>query len=400
MKFSVLLPTRNRLELLKYALDSVLKQDYENWEVIIYDNYSDQDIQGYVQSKNDLRIKYFQTSKFVTVTENWNNALEKSSGDYVIMLGDDDCLMKGYFSKIIKLLEKFSDPDFIYVSSFLYAYPGVFPTMPDGFIQAFGNATFLHKKNSPFWLDKKEVMRCIKYTMNFKVMFGFNMQYSLMSRKLIDKLQSKGKFFQSPYPDYYATTSMMLTANRILVYPSPLVAIGISPKSFGYYYVNKKEKQGIEFLKNNAYSSLNHRLQKVILPGTDMNTSWLIAMETVKENFKESFPLRVNYGRYRFIQMVQVLQDWLLKIEGSKEQIKDLKNHLTWIEKILFNVALYVLSLFFCVFKKFPRQALSAKMSQWINLHMDFRCQTVEGKFQNISEVFENLDSSQVKQNP
>ena len=77
MKFSVLLPTRNRLELLKYAIETVRRQDYDNWEIIISDNYSEEDIAGYIQSLKEPRIKYYRTDSFVPVTDNWNNALEK-----------------------------------------------------------------------------------------------------------------------------------------------------------------------------------------------------------------------------------------------------------------------------------------------------------------------------------
>ena len=131
MKFSVLLPTRNRLELLKYAVESVRRQDYPDWEIIISDNFSEQDIAGYVASLNEPRIKYYRTGSFIPVTDNWNTALEKSSGDYVTMLGDDDCLMKGYFTAVHHLIQKNDHPDFIYNSAFLYAYPKVMPSFPE-----------------------------------------------------------------------------------------------------------------------------------------------------------------------------------------------------------------------------------------------------------------------------
>ena len=80
MKFSVLLPTRNRLEYLRYAIETVLRQDYQNWEVIVSDNCSEDDIAGYVASLNDPRICYVRTDTFVPVTDNWNNALRLSTG--------------------------------------------------------------------------------------------------------------------------------------------------------------------------------------------------------------------------------------------------------------------------------------------------------------------------------
>ena len=103
MKLSVLIPTRNRLKYLKYGVATVLRQDYADWELIISDNDSEEDIEGYVHSLDDPRIKYYRTDRFIPVTDNWNNALKKSSGEYVIMLGDDDALMRGHFSTIFAI---------------------------------------------------------------------------------------------------------------------------------------------------------------------------------------------------------------------------------------------------------------------------------------------------------
>ena len=86
MKFSVLLPTRNRLEYLRYAVETVRRQDYDNWEIIVSDNDSAEDIRGFVDALADDRIVYLRTGSFVPVTENWNNALSHSTGDYVVML--------------------------------------------------------------------------------------------------------------------------------------------------------------------------------------------------------------------------------------------------------------------------------------------------------------------------
>ena len=46
---SVLLPTKNRLTYLRYAVESVRRQDYPHWEIVISDNHSEEDILGYAQ---------------------------------------------------------------------------------------------------------------------------------------------------------------------------------------------------------------------------------------------------------------------------------------------------------------------------------------------------------------
>ena len=87
MKFSVLLPTRNGGKYLKSCIESVLSQDYKDMELIVFDNANTDNTAEVVNSySNDKRLKYYRTDSVVDVTENWNNALKKSSGDYVLML--------------------------------------------------------------------------------------------------------------------------------------------------------------------------------------------------------------------------------------------------------------------------------------------------------------------------
>ena len=55
---SVLLPTRNRLEFLRYALETVLRQDDGDWEIVVSDNDSEEDIAGHVAGLGDDRVRY------------------------------------------------------------------------------------------------------------------------------------------------------------------------------------------------------------------------------------------------------------------------------------------------------------------------------------------------------
>src|SRR5207245_11136026 len=139
----------------------------------------------------------------------------------------------------------------------------------------------------PTILDKTETETLVKKILNFTVAINFNAQHCLISRKQIDRMRTYGSFYQSPYPDYYSTTALFLKAERILAVPYPLVAIGISPKSFGSYYHHQKEKIGTAFLKTSFSEPTYSQIQSLILDGTDMNTSWLLAAEKIKQNFEK-----------------------------------------------------------------------------------------------------------------
>lgn len=383
MKFSVLLPTRNRLELLRYAIETVRRQDYADWEIVVSDNASEEDIAGHVRSLGDARIRYTRTGSFVPVTDNWNNALAKSTGDYVVMLGDDDCLMKGYFSTLRQLIEERGAPDLVYHSALLYAYPGVMPGFPDGFVQPYGYARFLKDATQPFWLERAAALQCVRDSMDFRVTFGFNMQFALVSRRLIDALRDKGPFFQSPYPDYYAMNAALLKAGRILVCPQALVAIGVSPRSFGYYYANRAEQSGVEFLNNVPDPEQVAHLERILLPGTEMNNSWLIAMETLRSNHAAAYGLEVNYGRYR---LLQILQTFAAPGDGRGIWAK-----LGPGEKLI-AAALWAVARLASLFPQRMRRRLHVGLMVLAGIYPMYSPRRVVGRYRNILEVYEGSE--------
>lgn len=306
MKFSILLPTRNRLELLRLAIESVRMQDHADWEILISDNASDVDIAEHVDTLRDRRIKTRRFSELVPVTDNWNAALEIATGDYIIMLGDDDVLVPGGLSRMRQTIEAWDRPEAIYAQARQYAYPNVVPGHRDAFVQTGYNA-FLEGAQKPFRLTTDVAHRMVKAAMGFRILYGFNMQHFVLSRRLVARLGERGPFFQSPYPDYYAANVVLFAAESLVATPEPVALIGISPKSFGFYYVNAQEADGVAFLHSRVDPDIVNRLRKKLVPGSNMNDSWLCAMETLKRNFPE-VRWGVSYSRYRRLQYQAILQ--------------------------------------------------------------------------------------------
>lgn len=299
MTFSFLLPVRNRLEYFRYAVESVRRQDDPDWEIVVSDNASDDDIEGYVASLGDERIRYLRQPQAVPVTENWNAALAASRGDYVLMLGDDDAVLPNYLSRIRRLIDDFAEPDVLYTSAFLYAYPGAMPDEPRGYLQPYGYAPFFRGAEAPFVLDSDEARRLVRDAMSFRVRYGFNMQFAAVSRKRIEQLTDGGEFFRSPFPDYYAMNLLFLRAPRIVVEPRPLVVIGVTPKSYGAHHFAGRQREGAAFLSGEATSVAD-------LPGSDLNRGWLRALETLSA--RPDVDLSPSYRRYRLLQAVEVLE--------------------------------------------------------------------------------------------
>jgi glycosyltransferase involved in cell wall biosynthesis len=329
MKFSILLPTRNRLELLKLAIQSITNQPYKDWEIIVSDNYSEENIDGFITSLKDSRIKYYGTERFITVTENWNNALQQATGDYHIMLGDDDALLPCCLESLAENIESFAQPEAIYFDAFQYAYANVIPGKSHAFIQRGYSDFFSDTEKSPFLLKQDTRLSLIHHSLNFRLKFGFNMQHYAVHKSLVEKLKKRGDFYQSPYPDYYAANVLLLSAKRMLAVPKPLIVIGISPKSFGFYYFNDEQTKGHEFLNNQPSDDIGYKLTNALLPGSELNSNWLYAMETLKTRFPEVSNLEVGYQRYRYLQL------YALYFSGGFRNIWNIRDQISYNELVL-----------------------------------------------------------------
>lgn len=89
---SVLTPTYNRPNWLRMTLNSLISQTYKNWECIVV-NDAGQNVEHVINEFNDTRIKYYENSINSDLSFTRNVATEKSNGDWLIMLDDDDQLL-------------------------------------------------------------------------------------------------------------------------------------------------------------------------------------------------------------------------------------------------------------------------------------------------------------------
>jgi glycosyltransferase involved in cell wall biosynthesis len=394
MKFSVLLPTRNRLEYLRYAVETVRRQDYNDWEIIISDNCSDDDVESYITTLADKRIKYFRTHRLIPVTDNWNNALAHSTGDYVTMLGDDDGLLPGYFSRLRKAFENFTTPDFIYLGAYFFAYKGAVPTDPDGFLRLDKNRYFTSDR--AHWLTAATAHTIANGYLNFRMPVASNMQFSVISRRMIEELSVDGPFFRSPFPDFYATPLLFLRSKKILVYPAPMVVVGITPKSYGAFHFTDRTSAGEAMLHNKEPLSDHAAVKSVMLPGTSYNDSWLLAMQALSLQRGHETPIFPNYRRYRFLQIINRYKGRYYDKKISVEDLKLLQARLRTTERLLCDLSLPI---FFRALRLIPsksRSRIIMLLRKAFGQHAIAEAASAEPRYSNLLEVYESLDAKSV----
>ena len=105
-RVTVIIPTRERADTLFYTLQTVVSQSYANFRIIVSDNFSSDTTKDVVMSFRDDRIEYFNTGKRLSMSHNWEFALEKISEGYVTILGSDDGHIPGTCKIVNDIIKK------------------------------------------------------------------------------------------------------------------------------------------------------------------------------------------------------------------------------------------------------------------------------------------------------
>lgn len=278
MKFSVLLPTRNGGPYLENCIRSILEQGYEDMELVISDNANTDNTPEIIRKfVDDSRVKSMRLEFVVSVTDNWNNALNGSSGDYILMMGDDDYLLPGYFRRMEQILAKYKHPDCVLHNAYSYVAPGSIADNPHSFYSEshFHFGGDLVKEGL---LTPEQRSGIVHDMFDFKVRIPLNMQTTLVSRKAFGMVS--GGIFQKPFPDHYALNALLLTASNWVFSPEKPLVVGVSPKSFGHYVYSNQQNGGLNYLGINADF-------KGRLPGNELMNGMHVWLVMLKNNYPE-----------------------------------------------------------------------------------------------------------------
>lgn len=102
---SVIIPTYNRLDYLKEAIESVLQQTYKNFEVVVSDDASPQTPESMLQTFQDDRIRLRCNATNLGVGWNTTYAFKATQGKYVAYLNDDDRWHPDFLETLVSPLE-------------------------------------------------------------------------------------------------------------------------------------------------------------------------------------------------------------------------------------------------------------------------------------------------------
>lgn len=117
MRFSITIPAY-KAKFLKDAIENCLAQKYRNFELIIVDDASPEELESIVEPYlEDKRVHYYCNNKNCGaehVVDNWNICLSYCTGEWVICMGDDDILMPNCLEEYAKMIEFYPKVDIMH----------------------------------------------------------------------------------------------------------------------------------------------------------------------------------------------------------------------------------------------------------------------------------------------
>jgi glycosyltransferase involved in cell wall biosynthesis len=231
LKFTVIIPTRERADTLEWSLKTCTTQDYDNFEIIVSDNFSQDHTREIVEANKDNRIRYINTGKRISMTSNYEFALSYATGDYVCIIGDDDGIMPNALHELNKVLlgteiEAISWKKPVYIWNQHYK-------------SELKNTLQISLKSNFRKYDSKET---VKELLAFKpgAKLNYNdlacLYHGFIRRDTINKLRlPDGRFFNSTLPDVYASVAVSCAVESFYQTDVPYSLHGISKHSTGHF---------------------------------------------------------------------------------------------------------------------------------------------------------------------
>lgn len=103
LKVTVAIASYNHSKFIFECINSVLKQTYSNLEILICDDNSTDNSIEIIHRFKDTRISVFQNNINQGIVKNYNFLLQKATGFYIMILGDDDFISENYIQEMVDL---------------------------------------------------------------------------------------------------------------------------------------------------------------------------------------------------------------------------------------------------------------------------------------------------------
>ena len=122
-KLSIIIPTRNRQYYALQCVKTLLKIQGNEYEIVVHDNSDDDSLKEMLASYVDSeKVFYAYSADELSFCVNFEKSIEMSHGDYLVMIGDDDCVFPEIIDFVGALRQKNVD-SVLFPTNTMYVWP-------------------------------------------------------------------------------------------------------------------------------------------------------------------------------------------------------------------------------------------------------------------------------------
>ncbi len=280
---SILLPTVNPNERVVSIVSELLECKKTSFELVLSLNAPSQPLELERRHESDNRLVISIEPQRLNVAENWTKAVEKSSGRYLWLIGDDDYILCEQLLQVLALLER-ENLDCLSFNGWSY----IFPSEMTKNLALSRPRHFNYKKSILGVLTHKNYEKITRNMYRFVPLIPLNMQLTIFSRDTFEKI---GGVFKMPFPDHIALMEFLTVAKIWKVIDERWCIVGMAPTSFGNSAYQSSDSAG------EAYLGLSQS-ELPPVPGNILNSvmlSWLETLSNTNPRFQKYRPSRGNY---------------------------------------------------------------------------------------------------------
>jgi len=345
-KYSIIIPARNGGKYLPTCVNTIINQDYSDYELIISDDHSTDGSKEYLATlTSHPNISVIEPKQQLSMTEHWEWALSHARGEWLIFVGQDDGLQPYFFSLADRLTDMASKAGVRAIMSerAYFFWEGCNDLYGDIAVSYYARDAFR------FLNCRYEVVKALLITQSY---FNLPQMYttSLFHHDLLNEAKQKQQgqlFVTHPQDANLAAISCSLEKKYLMSY-IPLGWVGTSPKSAGMA-VSSTEKSGNATEDEHNLSALKkeytEKINKSKLPyhflagnftlGSGSIYFWQSLLQT--QNLRKSFSNRIITSKlFKIILFSRVLNN--INRSRNSETLLSIFNDLLKRNQFNFNI--------------------------------------------------------------
>jgi glycosyltransferase involved in cell wall biosynthesis len=331
IKFSVVIPTRERAATLRHCLRTCIDQNFDDYEVIVSDNNSSPETRAVVDESGAHEVRYVRTPRALSLASSWEFAVSQARGEYVMLIGDDDGLLPHCLAELDKLTHDTGHKVIRWDSAF-YTWPNCALVGEGDYLRIpLGTGT-----------EEFDGLEAIKNVIGFKQLYTtLPMIYnSVVHKDILASIRAKsGRLFANRYADVYSGFSIAHSAGKYLSIESPMSISGQSSASTGVavFFFRNRSSIDREFrdLSDNENMQENKQIPDLsIFPYTAVADSFLDAKRLLFPNDGH-----LVLDQKRFIELcvrnlrVENADDWQKALQALRSTLSGVSRGFKWFDR-------------------------------------------------------------------